>query len=405
MKNNKLSITVQVMTSVAMLCLSGQASALKIVGNANDSSDLAEFEFEIYGYARLNASYDIDEDISSGARTGNFSLINTGAAEDNEVVGFFGADAYQTRFGILTTHSSGLTIKVEADFETNGNGLRLRHAYGEYMGILAGQNWSNFTSFVGSTPVLDFDALPGSAGAQFRTPQVRYTVGPFSISAEEPLSYNGLIESNGPPDPVDGTRSVRDNEDEKDSLPVFAARFEDTAGSVSYSAAAMVRQVDYDNGTTDDSAVGYGAFGAVSLALTDTFTLHGAINYVKGGGVYLYRSGENFAAVDGYVTENGDLELIGGYGGTVGVSVDVGPGSFNVGYGFTEVDWDDGEKDLGADAVADRHENNSSILANYQWNPIEQVVFGIEYGYFKVKEVGGDEGDANRLLFAAQYNF
>jgi hypothetical protein len=397
MKHNKITIAVQATTAAMILGVAGQAAAFEL--NAGD------VEAELYGYARLNASYDIDENIAISTRAGSFRQVNTGDDEDDEITGHFGADAFQSRIGVNMTHSSGVNVKIEGDFRGGGGGeLRLRHAYGEYKGVMMGQNWSNFTSFVGYTPTLDFDALPGNPGAQFRAAQLRYTMGPLSISAEEPLSYNGLIEI-GPVDPDRGVRTMQESDDEKESLPLLTARLEDSAGALSYSVAALLRQVEYDTGSQDDSAVGYGAFAALSFALTDNLSLQGAINYVKGAGVYLYRSGENFAAVDGYVKNNGDLELIGGFGGTIGMTAGVGPGSVNVGYGFTEVDWDDAEDDLGSAAVADRHENNSAVMANYQWNPAEAVTVGVEYAYYLVDEVGGADGDASRILFAGQYNF
>jgi len=88
------------------------------------------------------------------------------------------------------------------------------------------------------------------------------------------------------------------------------------------------------------------------------------------------------------------------------MGVNLGAGnSVNVGYGFATVDWDDAEDDLGAAVVADRHETNSNLFLNYKMTPVENVMVGVEYGYFMVDEVGGDDGDANRILFAAQYDF
>jgi hypothetical protein len=44
-------------------------------------------------------------------------------------------------------------------------------------------------------------------------------------------------------------------------------------------------------------------------------------------------------------------------------------------------------------------------MINYKWSPVKAVTMGVEYGYFKVDEVDGDDGDASRILFAAQYSF
>lgn len=39
------------------------------------------------------------------------------------------------------------------------------------------------------------------------------------------------------------------------------------------------------------------------------------------------------------------------------------------------------------------------------WTPIDEVMYGVEYGYFKTDVVNKDEVDASRLMVSAQYNF
>ncbi|WP_292050454.1 hypothetical protein [Marinobacter sp.] len=67
------------------------------------------------------------------------------------------------------------------------------------------------------------------------------------------------------------------------------------------------------------------------------------------------------------------------------------------------MDWDDAVDD--GLAVGDKYETNSNAFVNYQWSPIEKVHFGVQYGHFQVEKVNGDDGDASRVMFAAQYNF
>lgn len=395
MKRSKLRTSIQAATSLLVLGIASPASAMTILGDADHMSDLKGYKIDIYGYARLNASYDIDEDIASSTRSTSFGAINTGADEDNEATGFFGADAFQSRIGVKTVTPQGVKIVVEGDFRGSGGGeLRIRHAYGEYKGVMAGRNWSNYNSFVGFVPTLEFDGMPGNAGSQFRTSQVRYTSGPVSVSLEQPFNFASLI--------APGTGI-----EQKTGLPVVTARLEDSAGAISYSTAAFLRQVSYDTGTEDDSEIGYGAFGALTFAVTDTVSLHGVVNYVNGGDIYLYRSGEDFAQEYGYVDGSGSIELISGYSALVGASFDIGGGrSINTGVGMVESDWDDALRDLpGSANIGDKHETNTMAMINYQWSPVEAVNMGVEYSYSKVEEVDGDDGDASRLLFAAQYNF
>jgi len=105
---------------------------------------------------------------------------------------------------------------------------------------------------VGYTSTLDFDSLAGNAGVQDRAAQVRYTTGPVSFSLEDPRFQRiGASE---------GTTIVAAG-DKKQSLPVATARFQQSISSaVTVSFAGLVQQLSVDNGTDDDSALGFGAF-------------------------------------------------------------------------------------------------------------------------------------------------
>lgn len=175
---------------------------------------------------------------------------------------------------------------------------------------------------------------------------------------------------------------------------------EDSAGAVSYSAAALMKQVSYDDGSDDDSAIGFAAFGALKFQLTDMVTVQGALNYGNGANSYVYLSGANDAYLDG-----DSLETITTYGGSIGAGISLGGGrSINLGYGMTKADWDDAEDDNIA-GVANAQETNQNVFLNYQWTPVKNTMMGVEYGYWDTENVDGDSKDANRIMFAAQYNF
>ena len=62
---------------------------------------------------------------------------------------------------------------VEGDFYGSGNAFRLRHAYGSYGGLLAGQTWTNFLDPDNFPNTIDFESP--MAFPSFRQAQVRYT--------------------------------------------------------------------------------------------------------------------------------------------------------------------------------------------------------------------------------------
>lgn len=384
MQSNKLRMAIRATAAAAVLSVAGQANALTL--NVGD-----DVEASLYGYARLNMSYDLDADRASTTRAGAFS------GGDEDITGHFGADAQQSRLGVKVKHSSGLGITVEGDFR--GGTLRLRHAYGEYNGFMAGRNWSNYLSFVGNTPTLDFDSLAGTAGSQDRAEQLRYTTGAMSFSVENPSSQNlyDATEFDS-----DGNATILSS-NTRTSMPAFTARYEDSTDGLSYSAAALVNQVTADNGgNMDDSAVGYAVFGAAKLKLSDMFSVQGAINYTDGANGYLWRSGSNYYGPSAYL-DGDSVETIAGYGGSIGVTMELGGGrSINLGYGMTTLDLDDAVDNGTPDSQA---ETNQNVLVNYMWTPVQNVMMGVEYGYFDQETVAGDSSDANRLMFAAQYSF
>ncbi|KKM74110.1 hypothetical protein LCGC14_1403660 [marine sediment metagenome] len=171
---------------------------------------------------------------------------------------------------------------------------------------------------------------------------------------------------------------------------------------MSFASAALIQEVGYDTGVKDDSAIGYAIFGAAKFQATDALSIQGNVNYTDGANGYLWRSGTNYYGEDAYV--NGDsVETIVGYSANLGATIKIGPGSLSAVYGMATMDWDDAAAD--GLSVGDKHERNTNAFLTYKWVPVKSVTLGVEYGRYEVKKVDGDEGDANRLMFAAQYNF
>jgi hypothetical protein len=359
--------------SLPALALASALPAGAVTFNATD-----DVEASIYGYVRANVSYDIDENIAGNTTgTGNFGALNKDDDADT-IDGHFNIDANQSRWGIKVKHASGVLVNIESDFATSTGAPRIRHAYGSYNGILAGQTWSNFGSFVGTTSTLDFNGLAGQAGWNSRLGQVRYTAGKFSVAVEDPRS--GI---------VGGSK--------RDATPALTAKFE-SKGDVSFAVGGVVRQLTHDTGADDDSTVGFGAMAAGKIKLGDGVSIQGDVNFHDGTVSYIYLA----PAYDAYL-KNGSLETISGLSGTLGVSVGAGEGTFNASAGYIKLDLDDAVDDGALSATADESRLNAFI--NYQWKPMKELMYGFELGYYKAESQNGDDGDAKRLLFAAQYSF
>ncbi|WP_440997515.1 DcaP family trimeric outer membrane transporter [Arhodomonas sp. SL1] len=362
--------------SALALAAAGQAAAVDF--QAGDTT------VSIYGYAIGKMSYDFDENLGSA------TSANANATTDNEpATGYTDLDARQSRLGFQTVTDMGgsdLVTKIEGDMLGSASGaLRLRHAYGEWNGILAGQTWNNYTSFVGATPTVDFNGVPGNPGRYLRDAQIRYTTGDFSIALEDPNTKVANI-AGGDAQTVVPT---------KDSLPALSARYEGSAGNVGYSVAGIVRQIELADDSDDE--LGYGAFVGMSYDM-GAMSIQGVINYTDGAASYLYHSGKGFYGTDAYV-DGGSIETVEAWGGSIGASFDAGPGTANIVYGYTKQD----DTDFTGD-----NEEQQALFLNYFWSPVDRVTYGVEYGYLEKKtaDIAGQESpDGSRVSFAAQYVF
>ncbi|HAP52450.1 MAG TPA: hypothetical protein DCQ60_05830 [Marinobacter adhaerens] len=115
----------------------------------------------------------------------------------------------------------------------------------------------------------------------------------------------------------------------------------------------MAKQTAYDTGSADDSAIGFAGFLAGKIAITDMISIQGAINYADGANAYVYRAGSNFAGADAATTT----------------------------------------------------EQNTSMYINYMWSPVDKVSMGVQFENLETESQGGADGDANRLMYVAQYSF
>jgi len=80
---------------------------------------------------------------------------------------------------------------IEGDFAGGGKVFRLRHAYGQWGGLVVGQTWSTFADPEAEPDGIDFEGL--NAIALFRQPQVRYT-----YRLGESFSLAGALENAAP---------------------------------------------------------------------------------------------------------------------------------------------------------------------------------------------------------------
>jgi hypothetical protein len=176
-----------------------------------------DISLRVYGLAELNWNHDFEgdnTDLDYATFTPYTPLENTPAGERKHR-NFL--TARTSRIGIaagIPTRLGLVSAKIEADFsneprtgntaqygsprnvatqqQTSSYGLRVRHAYGQFGGLLIGQNWSTFMDVDNYPETVDFN---GPVGATIsRQPQIRYSyatqsAGTFTAALENSASY------------------------------------------------------------------------------------------------------------------------------------------------------------------------------------------------------------------------
>ena len=157
-------------------------------------------EFSISGYVKADFIYDLKQKQGSTIYPAG---LNTSPGDDQ---GHFQAHARQSRLKISTstpTPLGDLNAVIETDFfgaggnqnQSNSYGLRLRNAYVQIGGLLAGQYWTNFGTLAAYPGTVDFE---GPSGITFiRQAQVRWTQSiddklKFAVSLENPEANQNI---------------------------------------------------------------------------------------------------------------------------------------------------------------------------------------------------------------------
>ena len=380
-------------TAIAAATASSAASAFSIQ-NGNSKLD-------IYGYIKGDVRYSFNENLYDGgdpaADIGNVvtgkTTVNGGstpsAATTNGHINF---TSQQTRLGFKLTQDTDMgPVKavLEGDFASGGHAYayRLRHAYVEWNGFLVGQTWTNFNSWNSWPSTLDWDGIVGHAGG-FRWGQVRYTAkvgngGTASIALEQPSDEVGLAPSNS----------------KKSQLPDLTAKFEGKSGMFNYAVGLMGRQFKLDNGAgVSDTAAGWGAFLSGQVNLASGTTIGAGVVHGNGLGERYMFEGEQ--VIDAAYWDGNSIQTLSQTGASGFIQQSLTPdSSLTLSYGYAKTDYPSAYYANSAPA------NFQNGFITYQVTPIQHVTYGVEYGYYHVKSVGGATGNASEMQFSAKYSF
>jgi hypothetical protein len=368
----------------------------------------AHTAFRVAGFLKLDAIHDVGPTTGDASDLPNLAL--PGEAGGQQRYGLTRLHARESRLSLGTftdTPVGPMLAFVEVDFfgagGANTYGLRMRHAYLSWKGLLAGHTFSNFLDVDARGTTVEFNG-PTAAGNRKRA-QLR-----LSARLRGPLLLTVALE-NGATDytDADGTPVVA-----ADSLLASSSRvvqqIPDLTAQLRYqregghlALRAMARQL---------RVIGAGAAGPLpvlygyGVALSGRWQPHGRSNLfaqaTAGNGLGGYvddldgqaatfdRQGQRLVrqlgyagllGVEGYLSERWRSNLIGSVSGTrLADSAPAGPGVRPLSTGYAQV------------------------FANLIYSPAPDLLIGLEYGYYR-RDTNVVPTWSHRLQLAVLYRF
>ncbi|MGR6871090.1 DcaP family trimeric outer membrane transporter [Pseudomonas sp. HK3] len=366
----------------------------------------AETQFKYGGFIKFDAIFSQYSDTQRAGNVGDDFLVPSTIAvgdasgEGNRV---FDTNAKFSRlnFKTITDTDVGQVISfIEMDFNagnderlTNQSSNGLRHGFlawnkSDGSSITAGQTWSTFFN-VGALPeAVDFVG-PTSGTIFVRQPQIRYTLpiagGKIMIAAENP--------SSGFNDDRAGA-TVNSNQVDDNTMPDLIGRYDASAGSLSYSAALMLRQITYNDGAQDESEMGYAVSFSGKYAMKNGDDIKVMLN---SGALGRYVALNAFR--DGGIEADGSIDLHSVTGGFVAYKhMWSSQMRSTVSYAFSEAD--------NSDAItSDVTKSINNMYVNLMYSPTAQLTFGGEYMIAERETESGADGDLSRIQFTSKLSF
>jgi hypothetical protein len=389
------------------LALAGISTLFTTVAYANGDTPQKRY-FEIYGFAMADAIYDFNRVDPAWDDTLRPSKIPT-------IEGTFGDDGQaslsvkQSKLGVKGTipvedFRSPINFKFEFDFfgvggDAGQTTIRLRHAYGEWSDILAGQTNSVFMDIDVWPNVIDYW---GPCGMVFyRNVQMRWTPyrdgnSHFAVAIERPGNDidSGSVRQLDP----DLGANIRNDEE----MPDFTAHYYYADDWAHFQVAGILRSVGFETlGTPDnepsDSELGWGinlsghinaferdkAFGQIVFG-------EGIASYMNDGGIDLAPDGSLLDPHAAAVPLVGIMLYYDHYWDEAF--------STTFGYAMTEVD----NTSLQA---ADAFKRGEYASINLLWAPDPNIMMGGELLWGQRTDNDGTSGDDLRFQFSIRYSF
>ena len=306
--------------------------------------------------------------------------------------------AKETRIHLTSEHNleSGDYIKayIEMDFLVGDNGderisnsyqPRMRHAFVQWNNWLFGQTWNTIFN-VGALPdLLDFVG-PSESTVFGRQAMIRYTRGPWQISAENPETT--ITPFGG------GSRIVSNDND----YPDLVGRYNFSGDWGQWSIAGILRELSYENRDLgfDTTELGYGVSVAGKFNVGEKDDFRWMVSGGRGLGRYVGLNIVNGAVLD----ENGELEAI----DTLSAFLAYRHFWSDRFRSSVALGWFSADNPVELTGLNVTKEAQS-FHANFIWTPLPKLDLGVEYIFANREIESGADGDLNRFQFSAKYAY
>ncbi len=341
------------------------------------------------GFAKL----DFIQDFDFVGNEDQFKVNSIPVAGDPNALlgGSTNLSARQTRFTVDVTSDAGdgaLHAYVEGDFFGSGNSFRMRHGYGEWNGLLAGQTWTTFQDISARPFTLDYEGPDSEFFV--RQALIRYTAKlanglEWAVAAEDPdsqVTATGGLAGQG-----------------RSEFPDLVARVRADRPWGHLQVAGIARQLRFvsNDGTVDETESGFGLNLSGSYRMPGSDVVMAHLGFGTGIGRYI----ESFGGTgsDAVLTPAGSLEALDAWAWVLGYTHHWNPIlSSTASIGAAEIDNDPSQ---GAAAI----KSARSAHVNLVLNASQRILIGGELMWGERENFDGTDGDATRLQVSVQYSF
>ena len=391
--------------------LAGRMSAAVglLVANTMAASADGKYNFDIYGFAQADFIGDtqrVDPAWEDAFRPSKIATPSGEFGSNGQVDG----SVKQSRFGVtgdLPVGDDLDDLKFKFEFDLFGTGVdagqttfRLRHAYGEWGMLLAGQTNSVFMDIDVFPNVIDYWGPPGMVF--LRNPQIRVTPwrtenSSFAFAIERPSNDidPGTIREFDP--------DLGNNIQNDELLPDLTAHYLTSGPWGHFQIAGILRRVGYDTANTPNNEpkgaqVGWGVNASGHIAVLEKDKLIGSVVYGEGIASYMNDGGVDLSA-EGTIPNDVHPRAVPLLG--VNAYYDhywTDALSSSIGYSFTKVN-NTNLQEPGA------FEKGQYASVNLLYTPAKNLLIGGELLWGERTDHDGTNGDDIRLQLSVKYSF